>query len=213
MLNIFKYQKLIVSCSVIATASIGSFVQSASATEQFDLKNSQSNLGTMLIADGNASNGGGGNVSNGGGGNVSNAGGSNAGGSNPFSNPGGGGPSGGPSGGPNRPGTIASRIGAAQGKYDAALSALAAAEAGQTPASSKTSSVRYGRQVADASTCGCPNTDTASGADMSKELIAAKAAEAEAAAELAAAKAEARQFLESVKTSESRGFSANTTIW
>jgi hypothetical protein len=108
---------------------------------------------------------------------------------------------------------LGSRISIASGKYDIALAALAAAEAAQPSASSKTSPVRYGREVADASTCGCLNTDTASAGDMSKQLIAAKEAEAAAAAELAAAKAEARQFLESVKGSESGGFIPYQPIW
>ncbi len=108
--------------------------------------------------------------------------------------------------------SLGSRISIASGKYDIASAALAAAEANQTPASSKTSPVRYGREVADAS-CPCLNSDTASTGDMSKQLIAAKEAEAAAAAELAAAKAEARQFLESVKGSESGGFSAYQPIW
>ena len=104
------------------------------------------------------------------------------------------------------------RIGIAQGKYDAALSALAAAEAATPNTSSKTSPVRYGREVADASTCGCLNADNNAGTPSS-ELVAARAAEAEAAAELAAAKAEARKFLESVKGSESGGSSTYQPIW
>ena len=239
MLNIPMYHKLIVGCSVIATASIGGFVHSASATEQFGTKNSQSNPGTMLIAQnvsngggGNVSNGGGGNVSNGGGGNVSNGGGgnvSNGGGGNVFSNGGGGGifsngggifsnggGSNGKSGFSSTQAAISknlgTRISIADGKYAQALAALAAAEAAQNNASSRTSPVRYGREVADASTCSCLNTDTASAGSLSPEMVAAKAAEADAAAELAAAKAEARTFLESVK-SESNGSGANLIIW
>ncbi len=215
MLNIPMYHKLIVGCSVIATASIGGFVHSASATEQFGTKNSQSNPGTMLIAQ-NVSNGGGGNVSNGGGGNVF----SNGGGGGIFSNGGGifsnGGGSNGKSGFSSTQAALSknlgTRISIADGKYAQALAALAAAEAAQNNASSRTSPVRYGREVADASTCSCLNTDTASAGSLSPEMVAAKAAEADAAAELAAAKAEARTFLESVK-SESNGSGANLIIW
>jgi hypothetical protein len=107
---------------------------------------------------------------------------------------------------------LGSRISLAQGKYDAALASLAAAEASTPNTSSKTSPVRYGREVADASTCGCLNTENPSAGTPSKELVAARAAEADAAAELAAAKAEARQFLESVK-SESGGSGTYQPIW
>ena len=95
--------------------------------------------------------------------------------------------------------SISSRIAIAQGKYDVALAALAAAEAATPNTSSKTSPVRYGREPGDIASCGCPNADTTTAGTPSQELVAAKAAEAEAAAELAAAKAEARQFLESIK--------------
>ena len=106
------------------------------------------------------------------------------------------------------------RIGIAQGKYDAALSALAAAEAATPNTSSKTSPVRYGREPGDLAACGCPNADTTTAGTPSPELVAARATEAGAAAELAAAKAEARQFLESVKVgTESVGSGANRTIW
>ena len=107
--------------------------------------------------------------------------------------------------------SISSRIGIAQGKYDAALAALAAAEAATPNTSSKTSPVRYGREPGDIASCGCPNADTTTAGTPSPELVAAKAAEAEAAAELAAAKAEARQFLESIKGSGESGISS--PIW
>ena len=109
---------------------------------------------------------------------------------------------------------ILSRFNAAMSKYESAVATLAAAEAGQNNASSKTSPVRYGREVADASTCGCLNTDTASAGSLGPEMVAAKEAEAAAAAELAAAKAEARTFLESVKGgNDSGGSSTFQPIW
>jgi hypothetical protein len=107
---------------------------------------------------------------------------------------------------------LSSRITIASGKYDAALAALAAAEAAQPNTSSSTSPVRYGREPGDIASCGCPNADTNSAGTPSKELVAAKAAEAEAAAELAAAKAEARQFLESVKGGSTESGSSSP-IW
>lgn len=283
-----------VSCSVIATASIGGFVQSANATEQFGTKNSQSNLGTVLIA-GNVSNGGGGNVSNAGGGNVSNGGGgnvSNGGGPNVsngggkdvggdkgkgdkdkdkdkggkgttdisngggpdisggkdnsgkdkggkgisnISNGGGGDTSNGGGGftaGPNRSNGggsgfksgfsssqlaaakgMGDRFSSAMGKHSLASAALAEAEAKQGNASSRNNSVRYGREPGDIAACGCPNADVvgSNNTTPSPELLAARAAEAEAAAELAAAKAAATQFLESVKSGG--GSTSDLTIW
>ena len=111
-------------------------------------------------------------------------------------------------------GSALSRFNAAVSKYEIASAALAAAEAAQSNASSKTSPVRYGREPGDIAACGCPNADTTTAGTPSPQLVAAKQAEAEAAAELAAAKAEARQFLESVKGgTESGGFSAYQPIW
>jgi hypothetical protein len=86
----------------------------------------------------------------------------------------------------------------AQGTYDRAAAALAAAESAQ-PVASSSGPVRYGRESADLASCGCPNADTATTNTPRPELVAARAAEAEAAAELAKAKAEARQFIESAK--------------
>ena len=108
---------------------------------------------------------------------------------------------------------ISKGIGIAQGKYDAALSALAAAEAATPNTSSKTSPVRYGREPGDIASCGCPNADTTTAGTTSQELVAAKAAEAEAAAELASVKAEARKFLDSVKTGEFGGSGTSSPIW
>jgi hypothetical protein len=107
---------------------------------------------------------------------------------------------------------IQGRFLAAMSKYETAAANLAAAEAGQNNASSGTSPVRYGREPGDIAACGCPNADLTAAAPT-KELLAAKAAEAEAAAELASAKAEARQFLESVKASDGAGFTTFQPIW
>jgi hypothetical protein len=108
---------------------------------------------------------------------------------------------------------IQGRFLAAMSKYETAAANLAAAEAGQNNASSGTSPVRYGREPGDIAACGCPNADLTASATPTKELLAAKAAEAEAAAELASAKAEARQFLESVKASDGSGFTTFQPIW
>ena len=107
-----------------------------------------------------------------------------------------------------------SRFNAAMSKYEAAAAALAAAEAATPNTSSRNEPIRYGREPGDIAACGCPNADTTTAGTPSKELVAARAAEAEAAAELAAAKAEARQFLESVKDSNgSNSSSSFQPIW
>jgi hypothetical protein len=161
----------------------------------------------------NVSNGGGGNVSNGGGGNVSNGGGGSV-------STGGGGSSNNGGGNPNGGGYSADTISqaqsyfnalaAAQSNYEQAASRLAALEASQPKASS--GPVRYGREPGDMASCGCLNPDTAGAG--SAELAAAKAAEADAAAELAKAKAASRQFLESVKGSSVAGnLTYSSPIW
>ena len=81
--------------------------------------------------------------------------------------------------------------------YERAAAVLAQEQSAQ-PTASNSAPVRYSRQAGDLADCGCLNKDTANQGDR-PELVAAKAAEAEAAAELAKANAEARQFLESVK--------------
>ncbi len=209
MLNISKYHRAIVGCSAIATASFAGFVQSANAVEQFANQNTQIDRGTILIA-GNASNGTGTNVSNttgtnvsnGSGGNISNGTGSN---SQPKS---GGGYSSEIS---SRAGNVLSRYNSALSKYEQAAAALAQAETGQ-PVRSNNSPVRYGREPGDLAACGCLNQDTA---DTGRpDLTALKAQEAEAAAELAAAKAEARQFVESAKSSNTAtGSTTFSPIW
>ncbi len=93
---------------------------------------------------------------------------------------------------------VASRFNTALGNYEQAAAVLAQEQAAQTNTSSA-APVRYSRQAGDLADCGCLNNDTVGTKVGRPELAAAKAAEAEAAAELAKAKAEARQFLESVK--------------
>jgi hypothetical protein len=218
MLNISKYHRAIVGCSAIATASLAGLVQSANASEQFNPHNVNANQGTILIAQmTNVSNGSGSNVSNSTGTNVSNGSGSNvSNGSGSKYQSGPNGSRGFDAGTIGRAGTINTRYSNALANYDRAAAALAALEANQ-PNASDTSPVRYAREVADAAACGCPNADvvgSGSKPDKSKELAAAKAAEAEAATELAAAKAEARQFLESIKgSSTASGTSVSTPIW
>ena len=186
MLNIAKCRKLIINCSAIAaTATIGS-VQIAQAE-------------TTPPPGGVTSNASGSNVTTTTGG----------GGSNP-----GGGPSGAISG---RAGSISSRVSVAQASYDTAVSNLSAAEAAQ-PVAANTTPVRYAvdKGVADLASCGCPNADTVSSAPTTPrpELVAAKSAEADAAAELAAAQAEARQFIESVKSGTTATSSpATSQLW
>jgi hypothetical protein len=95
---------------------------------------------------------------------------------------------------------VASRFNNALSNYEQAAAVLAQEQATQTNTSSA-APVRYSRQAGDLADCGCLNNDTVGTKVGRPELAAAKAAEAEAAAELAKAKSEARQFLESVKES------------
>jgi hypothetical protein len=94
---------------------------------------------------------------------------------------------------------VASRFNTALSNYEQAAAVLAQEQAAQTNTSSA-APVRYSRQAGDLADCGCLNNDTVGTKVGRPELASAKAAEAEAAAELAKAKAEARQFLESVKS-------------
>jgi hypothetical protein len=187
MLNISKYQTAIV-CSAIAAVSLIGFAQSANAQA-----------------------------------NQSNGSGSNNSGSNVTgvitSGPGTGGTASGTSGySPStiaRAGALNSNISLKQGAYNTAAQNLAAAEAA-TPQASDTTPVRFARQALDAASCGCVNADTnptASTTTPRPELVAARAAEAQAAAELAAAKAEARQFLESVKGEATASNSTTSVLW
>jgi hypothetical protein len=182
MLNISKYRQFIIGCSTIATVAGVGLLQSGNAIAQTN----------------NGSQAGGGNVTTITSPSVVGGGGSNPGGS----------PSGAISG---QAGAISSRVSVAQTNYDTAVSNLSAAEAAQ-PVAADTTPVRYAvdKGVADLASCGCPNADTVSSSPTTPrpELVAAKAAEADAAAELAAAQAEARQFIESVKNGSTTTSSA-----
>jgi hypothetical protein len=216
MLNISKYHRAILGCSAIATASFAGFLQSANAAEQIGDRSVRAELGSVLIAQTNQSQSGGSNVSNTTGSNVSNTTGTNASNTTGSNASGSNGTRGGgfDAGTIARAGSIQTRFNNALANYDRAAAALAAVEANQ-PNASDTSPVRYAREVADAASCGCPNADTVGSTSSPRpELVAARAAEAEAATELAAAKAEARQFLESVKgTPTAANSSGSTPIW
>jgi hypothetical protein len=110
--------------------------------------------------------------------------------------------------------SFSERISIAQANADKAAAALAQAETAQ-PNAANTTPVRYGRESGDLANCGCPNADTVGTNNTNRpELVAARAAEAEAAAELAKAKAEARQFLESVKNgNEANSVKISSPIW
>ncbi len=205
MLNISKYHSAIIGCSAIAAASLGGFVQSASATEQLNSQAVRTDKNTILIAQvvGPPPTGG-----------------SNATGSNVTTSPSGTGINGtGTTLGSYSAGTI-SRAGAVQTRFNTAVSNYSNAKAAVSNASNQPTAVvsdpvRYARQVADVSTCGCPNADTTgsnTGSTPSPALASAKAAEAEAAAELAAAQAEANKFIESVKSSSSNA-GVSSPIW
>ena len=192
MLNLSKYRHAIVGCGAIATVACIGLLQSGSASAQ--------------SATTNNSNSGGGNVTT-----IPSV--SVVGGSGGGSNPGG---STSAIGG--RASTISSRVSVAQTNYNTAASNLSAAETAQ-PVAANTTPVRYAveKGVADVASCGCPNADTVSSAPSTTprpELVAAKSAEADAAAELAAAQAEARQFIESVKSGTTATSSpANSQLW
>jgi hypothetical protein len=192
MLNISKCHKLIVSCSAIAaTLTIGS-VQIAQA------QTAPPTAPPTAPAGGTFSNASGGNVT------TTNGGGVGIGGS-----------SGSPSPGViSRATALSNSVSVAQTNYTQAATALAQAEAAQ-PTVADTSPIRYGREVADLASCGCPNADTVSNNTTSPrpELVAARAAEAEAATQLANAKAEARQFIESVKGGNNAGQAVVSQLW
>ena len=212
MLNISKYHSAIVCCSVVATASLAGFVQSAQAAEQVVCPSVRAERGTILIAQTtNSSNTTGTNVSNTTGTNVSNTTGTNT--STSFS---GGSPGGGFSPAvTSRASTISSRFGLAQSNYSRAAATLAQAETAQPTVAASPLPVRYGREaVGDMASCGCPNADTVGTTPTARpELVAAKAAEADAATELAAAKAEAQQFIESVKSDTARSSNVDNSLW
>ncbi|MCY7335649.1 MAG: hypothetical protein LH613_05460, partial [Chamaesiphon sp.] len=162
MLNISKYHSAIVCCSVVATASLAGFAQSAHAAEQIVCPNVRADRGTVLIAQTNSSNTTGTNVSNTTGTNVSNTTGSSV----PTSPSGSSSLGGGSSGGVSpaviaRASTLGSRLSTAQSNYSRAAGTLAQAETAQPTVAASAVPVRYGRQaVADIASCGCPNADT-----------------------------------------------------
>ena len=204
MLNISKYHSAIVCCSVVATASLAGFVQSAQAAEQVVCPSVRAERGTILIAQTtNSSNTTGTNVSNTTGTNTSTSfsGGSPGGGFSPAVT--------------SRASTISSRFGLAQSNYSRAAATLAQAETAQPTVAASPLPVRYGREaVGDMASCGCPNADTVGTTPTARpELVAAKAAEADAATELAAAKAEAQQFIESVKSDTARSSNVDNSLW
>ena len=179
MLNISKCRKLIINCSAFAAiVTIGS-VQIAQAQTTPPPGGTTSNASSTNVT-----------TTTGGGPGIP-AGGSSSPSPSPAIS--------------SRASTISSRISVAQASYDTTVSNLAAAETVQ-PVAADTTPVRFSvdKGVADLASCGCPNADTVGSAPTttapSPALLAAKTAEADAAAELAAAQAEARQFIESVKS-------------
>jgi hypothetical protein len=203
MLNISKCHKLIVSCSAIAaTLTIGSVqiaqAQTAPPTAPTAPPTAPTSPPTAPPG-GTYSNASGGNVT------TTNGGGVGIGGS-----------SGSPSPGViSRATALSNSVSVAQTNYTQAATALAQAEAAQ-PTVADTSPIRYGRQVADLASCGCPNADTTASNNTTSprpELVAARAAEAEAATQLANAKAEARQFIESVKGGNTAGQAVVSQLW
>lgn len=171
MLNISRYHQLVIGCGVIVTAAFASFTPVVNAEPTNNSNASGSNVTTVT---------------------------------NPSVSPSTPSTSGGTTGGfssstVSRASAVSTRFNTAQQAYDRAAAALAEAETAQ-PNAANTQPVRYGREAGDLANCGCLNADTVgSNTTPRPDLVAAKAAEAEAAAELATAKAEARQFLESVK--------------
>jgi hypothetical protein len=107
-------------------------------------------------------------------------------------------------------------LGMAKEKYNQAVALLAAAENAEAQNAKLVANarpVRYSRINGDLADCGCINPDTAS--TPSANLLAAKATEASAAAELNQIKAEIRQFLEAANNYRSQiaAGSTYTPIW
>ena len=198
MQNISKFHKVLVGCSAVVTASLAGFGQSASAVEQCNLRNLRSTNGNILLAQiTNQSQAGGIGVSTSPSGSFTQE--RSVGGYSPSIT--------------GRAGSLSSRISLAQSNYDTAAANLAQAETVQ-PVAASALPVRYGRQaVADLASCGCPNADTVGTTPKDRpELVAARAAASSAEAELAAARAEAQQFIESVK-SDNATRRADITLW
>jgi hypothetical protein len=122
---------------------------------------------------------------------------------------------------------LQARLDAAQSAYDSASARVAQLLAASTtppaPDNSKLSAVRFARVATAPGECGCNNPDVAttkpadnSAAELAaRELGVAKAAQAEAQAELEAAKTQARQYLASAQKA-SEVSAQNTTfspIW
>lgn len=112
--------------------------------------------------------------------------------------------------------TLVSNVDVAQSNFDTAVANLAKAETSQ-PVAVNDTPVRFSvdKSVANLADCGCPNADTVGNAPgvPSPELVAARTAESDAAAKLAAARAEARQFIESVKNGSVSTTTANSQLW
>jgi hypothetical protein len=101
----------------------------------------------------------------------------------------------------------------AQEKHNKAMTLLAEAENAEAQNAKLVANagpVRYSRISGDLANCGCLNPDTAS--TPSSNLVAARAAEAEAAAEFTRIKAEVRQFLEAANSYRSQMVSGSTFI-
>jgi hypothetical protein len=203
MLNISKSPAVIFGCSALVAASLGGFASSASAAEQFNNKNGE--RGTFLIAQTNGPT----NQSQGSGVNVGTI-------TNPSIPqpliPGGISPA-----TAARIDALNQRIVTAQSNADQTTAEVAKLDV-PTTAAVDTSPVRYAvdKGVADLASCGCPDANVVGSTPTtpSPELVAAREAEAKAAAELAAAKAEARQFIESVKSDKSAtSRTIDTSLW
>jgi hypothetical protein len=183
MLKISKYHNALVGCGAIATLACTVLVPSASFAQTNPPTNSSNATGV----------------------NTTNA------------------PTGGIGGssGPNpavisRISTLVSNVDLAQADFDTAVANLAKAETAQ-PVAANDTPVRFtvDKSVANLADCGCPNADTISSAPKTPtpELVAAKAAEADAASKLAAARAEAKQFIESVKNGSVSTSTTNSQLW
>lgn len=199
MLNISKCQKLIVSCSaIVTTLTIGSVQIAQAQNAPPSTPPATPVTAPPPVNGGIYSNATGGNVT------TTTGGGTIVGGTSTAPNP----------AIVSRATALSNSVSVAQTNYTQAATALAQAEAAQ-PTVSDTTPIRYGREVADLASCGCPNADTtATNTTTTRpELAAARAAEAEAATQLANAKAEARQFLDSVNGGNSAGQAVVSQLW
>jgi hypothetical protein len=186
MLNISKHQTVLFACSALVAASLGGFVRPVTA--QTVPTNNSNATGTNVTT--------------------------TTGGSIPQ-------PSGPVGVSPDTISRIDSfnqRISVAQTAADQTSADVAKLDIPPT-AAVDTSPVRYAveKGVADLASCGCPDANaigSTTPTTPSPELVAAREAEAKAAAELAAAKAEARQFIESVKSGQNASSrTVDTSLW